>query len=125
MSKIPIDVKFRLEAAARVLERAAKRTSDRKLRSLLIEEAGKLRKIANDMEELASFEDDERYKTIDEVVKEVRRFIWEGVKPKQPKPSEEPKERDPLAELESRINDIIDEFEKRLKIIDDLFKVIP
>jgi len=124
---LPVDVKFRLEAAAKVLERAAKRTNDRQLRSWLVEEANRLRKIAEgDMLELSDFEDKVRIRTLDEVVEEVRRFIWEGVKtkPSEEKPKER-KERDPLAELESRINNIIDEFEKRLKIIDELFKVMP
>jgi len=119
------EVAFRLEAAARVLERAAQRTSDFKLRRFLLEEAMRLRKLAEkDLTTVYAAISSERQRTIDDIVEEVRRWIWESTA----KPREESKEptriEKRLEEFERAINSIIDRFEERLKKLDELLGLL-
>ena len=100
------DVKFRLEVAARVLERAASRTNDQELKDQLLKLASSLRSF-----NISSLRDVEvtgvRAKTIDDVVKEIREFIW------KPSPREHTERK-----LEKKVLKPLEEFEKLLEDID-------
>jgi len=112
--ELPADVKFRLEAAARVLERAASRANDVELRNQLIKLASSLRSFAGG--NVSALRDVEvtgaRAKTVDDIVREIREFIWSSL----------PKEREPRVGREialvKRILKPIEAFEKMLEDID-------
>lgn len=114
------DIRFRIEAAARVLERAAGRTSDAKLRERLLDLAGQLRS-------LTAVAEHERRRTIDEIVDEVREFIWRGMRPRHKAVSNY--ERVPLLGpvelLERRVDELVRSFERKLEKIDEALRMIP
>jgi len=119
------EVGFRLEAAARVLERAAQRTNDMKLKEFLITEALRLRKLAEkDLSASWIAANRERQRTIDDIVEEVRKWIWESAKPKESRESRETRIERRLEEFEKAINSIIDRFEERLKKLDELLGLL-
>ena len=122
---LPVDVKFRLEAAARVLERAAKKASDPGLRDQLLKLASILRSAAEgNTEALREVEaEGARAKTIDDVVREIKEWIWKGPSPRQ----NVPETRRPLeVDFAKRILDPLERFEKLLDEIDrKLMEVLP
>lgn len=80
MSKeLPVEIEFRLRAAARVLERAAKRTNDQQLKAQLESLAAALRRAAEGnidaLRELGAAS--ARASTVEEMVEEIRRWLWE------------------------------------------------
>ena len=126
---LPIDVKFRLEAAARVLERAARKANDASLRDQLMKLASNLRAAAEgDIEALREVETTGiRAKTIDELVNEVREWIWKGSSTRDYVPANP---REPLRPLEiefaKRILEPLERFEKLLEEIGrKLMEVLP
>ncbi len=123
------DIKFRIEAAARVLERAADRTNDIRLREWLLGEARKLRELAEKKEIglITIYEHRERNKTIDDIMNEIREFIWRDIKQprhESPRPEEDILVK-PVEALEQRINQIIEAFEEKIKKFDELLGLIP
>ena len=103
------DVRFRIEVAARVLERAAAR-SDPELRIRLLEIAENLRSIARGA----------RARTVDELVKEIREIIWrKGVGTGSAGP--DPIEQLLLKPLNS-IEEVLSGVEKKLE---ELTEVLP
>jgi len=120
------DVRFRIETAAKILERAASRTSDPKLKEQLLHWSQVLRETArsgniNSFDQLRA--NIERQITVDDVLKEIRDFIW---KDKITKLVEEREKKDPLLrpfeELEEKINAIILGFEQKIQEIVDLIE---
>jgi len=114
-----------LEAAARVLERAAKRASDSSLREQLEKLAANLRSAAEgNIDALREVEiEGARGKTIEDLVNEIREWIWKGPSPRQYVP-ETPK---PLEiDFAKRILEPLEGFEKLLEEIDKkLMEVLP
>ena len=78
MSELSVDTKVRLKAAARVLEKTASRVKDYELKSQLLKLASNLRMVAEG--NVSALKDVEvvsaRAKTIDDVVNEIRKWIW-------------------------------------------------
>ena len=124
-SELPIDVKFRLEAAARVLERAQQRANDPELKAWLRDLATTLRAAAEGRT-LQSVKTAERVKTIDDIYNEIREWIWSDLttKKEEREPRKEPL-LDPIEKLEKQIDEIVDRFNKKLEILDKLLEVLP
>ena len=127
MTSLPIDVEFRLRAAARVLERAAAKTTDQELKQQLEKLAASLRRAAEgDTSSLRELEaTSARAQTIDELVKEVREWIWRGPSTRDYVPANP---REPLRPLEidiaKRIFKPLEEFEKFLDELDRILEGI-
>ena len=111
---LPVDVEFRLRAAARVLERAAGKTSDPELKRQLEALATSLRRAAEgdlnalwDVEKAAA-----RAKTVDDMVKELREWIWKTGSTRRQE-AERQMERNLLDPLE-RFERFLDELDRKL-----------
>jgi len=115
---LPVDVEFRLRAAARVLERAARHASDSELRQQLEKLAASLRAAAEgNLEALKSVEAaGARAKTVDEIVREVREWIWSSTRRVEAKSE---------SDVMKKIMDPIEKFEEFLKQLDKLLEVLP
>jgi len=120
---LPIDIKFRLEAAARVLERAARRTNDPNLRDQLLKVASSLRAAAETGTITGTLmgAEDTGAKTIEDVVREIRELIWRGSSRQQPEKPLKDVEIGLLKPLEP-----LEAFERLLEEIDrKLMEILP
>jgi len=115
---LPIDIKFRLEAAARVLERAARRADDPNLRNRLLRLASSLRAAA-ETGTLMEIEADTETKTIDDIIEEIRELIWRGS-------SRQPERLRDIKDIEVGILKPFEDFERLLEELDrKLMEMLP
>jgi len=111
------EVEVRVKAAAKLLRKAADKVSDAKLKEMLINTADTLERLDVDVEVA---KDHIRRVTVDDIVKEIRWWIWRKVEegPKR-EGSESKSELDILLEdLEKRINESLNDFERLIKAIE-------
>jgi len=116
MSELSVDTKVRLKAAARVLEKTASRVKDYELKSQLLKLASNLRMVAEG--NVSALRDVEvayaRAKSIDDIINEIREWIWKGEKEYRQEANVEASE----ARLLKRVLKPLEEFERILENID-------
>ena len=117
------ELAFRLQVAAKILEKAADKTSDPQLRQQLRSLAARLRE--GKLSAVEHLKERERVRTLDDVVNEIREWIWSDFKIPKHEHVVTEEGYDPLSKLEATIDRIVEEFDNRMKLLDRLLEVLP